>query len=102
MLFEFGKINSFQDTQNPYFWKILQKKEAKVTWYMWGKNMQLLDVLFCNSANKPSFQNPTKGLFLDFEKMIYLAELQVRMSRYCRFLLFSPHKYQVSLMHSVR
>ena len=32
------------------------------TWYLWGKNsenMQLLDVLVCNSANKPSFQNPT-------------------------------------------
>ncbi len=36
--------------------------------------MQLLDVLVCNSANK-----------------------RVRMSRSCRFLLFLPHKYQVSL-----
>ncbi len=58
--------------------------------------MQLLDVIVCNSANKPSFQNATKshftqcsidgknaatffpskerwqkGHFLDFEKMVY-------------------------------
>ncbi len=49
--------------------------------------MQLLDVLVCNSANKPSFSNLTKSHvaqcsldgksavtqepFLDFEKMVY-------------------------------
>ncbi len=71
----------------------------KDTWYLWAKssgNMQLLDVLVSNSADKSSFQNPTKhhfaqrsidgkmsldlfhlrsvgqtGLFLDFEKMVY-------------------------------
>ncbi len=26
--------------------------------------MQPLDILVCNSANKPSFQNPTKSLFV--------------------------------------
>ncbi len=34
------------------------------TWYLWGKNsenMQLQDVLVCNLANNPSFQNPTKS-----------------------------------------
>ncbi len=59
----------------------------KDTRYLWGKNskqMQLLDVLACNSANKD-------GL---------LAELQTRMSRSCWFLLFSPLKYQVSLMQT--
>ncbi len=77
--------------------------------HVWGKNMQLLDVSVCNSANKPSFQNPTKSHFAQssiygksavsgFEKIVYLiAELQVRTSRSCRFLLFLPHKYQVSL-----
>ena len=32
------------------------------TWYLWGrnsKNIQLLYILACNSANKPSFQNTT-------------------------------------------
>ncbi len=35
----------------------------KDTCYAWCKkqqNLQLLDILACNSANKPSFQNPTK------------------------------------------
>ncbi len=34
----------------------------KDTWYLWAKNsenMQLLDVLVCNLANKPSFWNLT-------------------------------------------
>ena len=38
--------------------------QFKGTWYLWGKNsknMQLLDILAYNSANKPSFQNPTKN-----------------------------------------
>ena len=71
--------------------------------------MQLLGVLVCNSANKPSFQSPTKlhffhlwsveqtGLFLDLEKSGLLAKLQARMSRSCRFFLFLPYEYQVSL-----
>ncbi len=53
--------------------------------------MQLLDVLVCNFANKPSFP------FLDFLKDGILAELLVKMSRSCRFLLFWAHKYQVTL-----
>ena len=98
----------------------------KDTWYLWGKsseNMQLLDVLVCNTANKQSFQHLRKshfaqrsidgkchrlhflhlwsvgqnGLFLD----CLSAELSARMSRSCRFLLFLPHKYQVSLMYHV-
>ncbi len=37
-----------------------------------SKNMQLLDVLVCNSANKPFFfKIRQKNLFLDFEKMVY-------------------------------
>ncbi len=38
----------------------------KDTWCLWGKNRkkrQLLDILACNLANHPSFQNPEKGLF---------------------------------------
>ncbi len=56
----------------------------KDTWYLWVKNsenMQLLDVLVCNFANKHGI----------------LVELQVKMSRGCRLLLFLPHKYQVTL-----
>ncbi len=34
------------------------------------QNLQLLDVLACNSANKPSFSNPTKKYLPDFEKMV--------------------------------
>ncbi len=29
-----------------------------------GKNLHLLDILACKSANKPSFQNLTKSLFV--------------------------------------
>ncbi len=51
-----------------YFWFRLQNILCwfKDTCYVWGKsqqNLQLLDVLACNSANKPSFSNPTKSLF---------------------------------------
>ncbi len=60
--------------------------------------MQLLDVLVCNLANKPSFQNPIKSLFTQCTIDGILAELQVKMSGSCRFLLFLPHKYQVTLM----
>ncbi len=69
-------------------------------WYLWVKNsenMQLLDVLVCNFVNKPSFPNPTKRPFSRFWKDDILAKLQVKMSRSCRFLLFLPYKYQVSL-----
>ncbi len=30
------------------------------------QDLQLLDVMACNSANKQSFQNPTKGLFAQY------------------------------------
>ncbi len=66
----------------------------KDTWYLWAKNsknMLLLDVLVWNSANKPYLTG--------FWKDGLLAELQVRMSRSCRLLLFLPHEYQVSLTH---
>ncbi len=43
-----------------------------------SKNMQLLDVLVYNLG--------------------ILAELQVKMSRSCQFLLFLPHNYQVILI----
>ncbi len=42
----------------------------KGTCYGLGKkqqNLQLLDVLACNSANTPSFQNPTKSLFTSID-----------------------------------
>ncbi len=58
--------------------------------------MQPLDSVACNSANKPSFQNPFK-IFLN----CLSAELQTRMSRGCRFLLFLLsiyHNFQVSLI----
>ena len=61
--------------------------------------MQLLNVLVCNLANKPSFQNLTKRPFCGFWKDGILAELQVKMSRSCRFLLFLPHTYQVTLTY---
>ena len=38
-----------------------------------------------------------KRLFVGFRKYGFLAELQVRMSRDSRILLFSHHNYQVSL-----
>ena len=52
----------------------------------------------CNSANKPSFQNPTKKNKTKKNCIrVKLAELQARMSRGCRFWLFLHHNYQVSL-----
>ena len=81
--------------------------------------MQPLDVLACNSANKQSFQNLTKNpfaqcsldvksvvtsmehwlkrLFVRFLKDGLLAELEARVPRSCRVLLFWHHNYQVSL-----
>ncbi len=61
---------------------------VKDTWYLWGKNsenMQLLDVLVCNTANKPSFQNLTKSHFVRFWKGGLLAELQARMQIFAIF-----------------
>ncbi len=46
-----------------------------------AKDLQPVDILACNSANKD-------GL---------LTELQAPMSRKCRFLLFFHHNYQVFL-----
>ena len=60
------------------------------------KRAQILCNL-CNSANEPSFQNLTKRLFVGFWKDCLLAELQARMSKSRRFLLFLHHNYQVSL-----
>ncbi len=36
-----------------------------------AKNLQLLDNLACNSAIKPSFQNPTKSLFAQYSNAQY-------------------------------
>ena len=40
-----------------------------------SKNLQLLDVQACNSANRAAFQNPwsigQKGFLSDLEKMVY-------------------------------
>ncbi len=64
----------------------------------------------CNltSANRCYFKNVTalltsmehwaKGFFVGFWLEGLLAELQARMSRDCRFLLFWHHNYQVSLI----
>ena len=71
------------------------------------QNLQLLDILACNShdsADKPPFQNLTKNLFARFTSMEHwskrlfvgflkdglLAELQTRMSRSRRFCCFLP------------
>ncbi len=35
--------------------RVQQKRVFKVTWYLWCKNRQLLDILTCNSANIPWF-----------------------------------------------
>ncbi len=80
---------------------------VNVTRHLCFKN--LLDILACNSANKPSFQYLTKslfaqcsidvnitavftllehwakGLFVGFSRDRFLAESQARMSRGCRF-----------------
>ena len=52
--------------------------DIKDTFYVWGKkqqNLQLLDILACNLANKPSFQNLTKSLFG------VITELSTKISR---------------------
>ncbi len=72
----------------------------KDTWSLWcknRKNLQLLDILAHISANKPSFQNRAKRVFVRFWIDGLLAELQARMSRSCRISLFLHHNYQVSL-----
>ncbi len=76
----------------------------KVTWCQNSKNLLSLDILACNSAKKSSFQNSTKHLFaqcsidVGFWKDGLLAELQAKMYRGCRFLLFWHHSYEVTLM----
>ena len=42
---------------------ILMLKVTRYLCFKNGKNLQLLDVQVCNSANKAAFQNPTKSLF---------------------------------------
>ncbi len=83
--------------------RIPDRYDAKI-----AKNLRPLDILACNSANKPSFTLPTdhftvaehlkcsigqKG-FVAFWKDGLLAELPAWMSRGCIFL---HHNYQVSL-----
>ncbi len=64
-------------------------------------NTALLDILVDNSLIIWSFQNRTR-LFVGFEKVGLLAELQVRTSGSCRFCCFLPHTQQVSLSFGFR
>ncbi len=50
----------------------------------------------------PSKERWAKRPFSGFWKDGLLDELQVRMSRSCRILLFLPHKYQVSLIYLIQ
>ena len=74
---------------------LVQVCSIKVTWYLWGKNsrnLQLLDILTCNSANIPSLM-----AFCQILKRWFISKLQTKTSRSCIFSLFLAHKYQVSL-----
>ena len=70
-----------------------------------SKNLRPLDILACDSANKTSFLNPSKSLFgalgkkpfVRFGKYGLYAELQARMSRRRKCLLFLKHKCLVTL-----
>ncbi len=66
------------------FNKIKRFKVTRHLCFKNSKNLHPLDIVGFNSANKPSFQNPTKSLFFfhlwsigqkgfltDFEKMVY-------------------------------
>ena len=59
-----------------------------------SQNLHLLDILVCNSVNKPSFQNPTKTIVAQCS---LLAESHARMSRRRRFLLILKHTCLVKL-----
>ncbi len=63
----------------------------KDTCYVWGKEQQnLLDILACNSANKPSFQNPTRR---DYCSKKCLSDYQPKYPE----VLYLPHAEHVSL-----
>ncbi len=54
--FKYTERNMNWFNTHPSFFKNDINKNLKDTWYLWGKNsenMQLLDVLVCNLANKP-------------------------------------------------
>ncbi len=83
-------------------------KIAKICnfWTFWPV-IQLINHLFkCYFKNVTalftSMEHWAKGLFVWFWIEGLLAELQVRMSRDCRFLLFWHHNYQVSLTRGDR
>ncbi len=79
---------------------ILPAKLFKVTRHLCfknSKNLQLLDVQACNSANRAAFQNPTKRPFVGFWKDGLLAELKARMSWGRKFLLFLKQRCLVTL-----
>ncbi len=63
------------------------------------KNLQHLDILASISANKQSFQNPTKWFFIGFRKDGLLTELQAKMSKGCRYLLFRHHNYYLIMRY---
>ncbi len=76
-----------------------------------SKNLQLLDVQACNSANKAAFQNPTKWGWNSYnmrqaapedaqksKNLLYLVSLKARMSWGRRILLFLKHRCLVTLI----
>ena len=59
-------ITFFKDLALDIHDALHEKTDLKGTCNPLGKNspnQQLLDILTCNSGNKPSFKNPTKSLF---------------------------------------
>ncbi len=69
-----------------------KNSQFKDTCYLWGKNsknLQLLDIPACNSANNPSFW---KRLYVRFWKDGLLAKLLARMSR-SRYFGLKGSKY---------
>ncbi len=59
------------------------------------QNLQLLYVLASNSANKPSFQNPTKRLFaqcsIDLKSAVHFSQLETIVQKSVCWLLKRWH-----------
>ena len=66
MIFSSVAINSVWNDIDVCFSATDVDGSVKVTGHLCfknRKNLRLLDILACDSANKPSVQNPTKSLF---------------------------------------
>ena len=73
--------------------------DIKDTSYVWGRkqqNLQLLDILACNSAKWWSGMVSLQARIIPDG---LLTELRARMSRSCRFCCFLPHTKLVSSIH---